>query len=92
MGSFCDRASVHRRSLRDTRYYVEDGSIVSYALPAAAWDYGLGTCWIAGDKPLARSLPAQGARHDAPGLLIALGYPAQPWSRNRSIAWYWEKW
>ena len=82
----------------DGRYYVEDGSIVSYAILLAAWDHGLGTCWVAGDKkPYAPKIAALLGAPESMRLvsLIALGYPAQQPSVTKkpldSLV-HWEKW
>ena len=34
----------------DTKYYIEDGSSATTYILLAAKAYGLGTCWVAGDK------------------------------------------
>jgi len=34
----------------DTKYYLEDGSAATENILLAAWYYGIGSCWIAGDK------------------------------------------
>jgi len=34
----------------DTKYYLEDGSAATENILIAAWHYGIGSCWIAGDK------------------------------------------
>ncbi len=35
---------------KSTKYYLEDGSAATQNILLAAWDYGIGSCWIAGDK------------------------------------------
>jgi nitroreductase len=35
---------------KDTKYYLEDGSAATTYILLAAKAYGLGSCWIAGDK------------------------------------------
>lgn len=35
---------------KDTKYYLEDGSAATENILIAAQAYGLGTCWVAGDK------------------------------------------
>jgi nitroreductase len=35
---------------RDTKYYLEDGSAATQNILLAARAYGLGSCWVAGDK------------------------------------------
>lgn len=34
----------------DTKYYLEDGCAATENILLAAWCYGIGSCWIAGDK------------------------------------------
>ncbi|MBD3263792.1 MAG: nitroreductase family protein [Candidatus Omnitrophica bacterium] len=35
---------------KDTKYYLEDGSAATENILLAATDFGIGSCWIAGDK------------------------------------------
>ncbi|MCD6221987.1 nitroreductase family protein, partial [bacterium] len=35
---------------KDTKYYLEDGSAATTYILLAAKAYGLGSCWVAGDK------------------------------------------
>lgn len=34
----------------DTKYYLEDGSAATENILLAAWYFGIGSCWVAGDK------------------------------------------
>jgi nitroreductase len=34
----------------DTKYYLEDSSAATENILLSAWHYGIGSCWIAGDK------------------------------------------
>jgi nitroreductase len=72
---------------KDTKYYLEDGSAATMAILLAAWSYGLGTCWVAGDKkhyaePIRQLLGVpEGYKLVS---LIAMGYPAeQPTKEKR---------
>ena len=40
---------------KDTKYYLEDGSAATTYILLAAKGFGLGSCWIAGDKRIFRS-------------------------------------
>jgi len=35
---------------KDTKYYLEDGSASTENILLASWAYGVGSCWVAGDK------------------------------------------
>jgi nitroreductase len=65
----------------DSKYYLEDGSAATENILLAARYFGLGTCWVAGDKkPYAEEMvrlcqAKTGSRLVA---LIALGYPKDP--------------
>lgn len=37
-------------SKRDATYYLEDGSAATEQLMLGLWAYGIGSCWVAGDK------------------------------------------
>lgn len=37
---------------KDTKYYLEDGCAATQNLLIAATNFGLGSCWVAGDKKL----------------------------------------
>jgi len=82
---------------RDTKYYLEDGSSATENILLAARAYGLGSCWVAGDKkPYAADIcRIVGA---PPGYmlisLIPIGYPAEaPTTSKRplSVVLHWEK-
>lgn len=84
---------------RDTKYYLEDGSAATQNLLVAAAAFGVGSCWVAGDKkgycreinellgvPLAFRLVS----------LVALGYPVAgngpaPQKRELKELLHWEK-
>ncbi len=73
-----------------TKYYLEDGSAATENLLLAAHAYGLGACWVAGDKkPYAGSVLALlGAPHGYKLVsMVALGYPAEePRVEKRPLA------
>ncbi len=63
---------------KDTKYYLEDGASAIVYILLAAWDKGIGSCWIAGDKKpyceiVRRRLNVSG-EYKLIGL-VALGYP-----------------
>ena len=65
---------------KETRYYLEDGSAATENILIAAQAYGLGTCWVAGDKKT--YAPRINELVDIPRAfklvsLIALGYPKE---------------
>jgi nitroreductase len=35
---------------KDTKYHIEDGSAAVENILLAAWYFGIGSCWVAGDK------------------------------------------
>lgn len=62
----------------DTKYYLEDGSAATTYILLAAKAYGLGSCWVAGDKkPYAEEI--RGLLNIPAGYklvsLISIGYP-----------------
>ncbi|MCM8830175.1 MAG: nitroreductase family protein [Candidatus Omnitrophica bacterium] len=62
----------------DTKYYLEDGSAATTYILVAAKAYGLGSCWVAGDKkPYAEEI--RKLLNVPPGYklvsLISIGYP-----------------
>ncbi|MFH0856026.1 MAG: nitroreductase family protein [Candidatus Omnitrophota bacterium] len=62
----------------DTRYYLEDGCSATVNILNAATDFGIGSCWVAGDKkPYCEEI--SGLLAVPAGLklvsLVALGYP-----------------
>ena len=83
---------------KDTKYYLEDGCAATENILLAAKAYGLGSCWVAGDK----KLYAEDVRRllnvpDGYKLisLIPLGYPAEsptPPKRTVEEVLHWEKW
>ena len=65
---------------KDTKYYLEDGSAATTYILLAAKAYGLGSCWVAGDKKCyASDIRKLLGVPDGYKLvsLIALGYPAE---------------
>ncbi len=73
-----------------TKYYLEDGSAATENLLLAAHAYGLGACWVAGDKkPYAgQVLGLVSAPPDYKLVsMVALGYPAEePRVEKRPLA------
>ncbi|MBL7151122.1 MAG: nitroreductase family protein [Candidatus Omnitrophica bacterium] len=64
---------------RDTKYYLEDGCAATQNLLLAATGYGIGSCWVAGDKkPYCAEVAGLLNVADSLKLvsLVALGYPA----------------
>jgi len=62
----------------DTKYYLEDGSAATENILLAAWHYGIGSCWIAGDKkPYAEEVRKilQIPQKYKLVSLVSLGYP-----------------
>ncbi len=82
---------------RDTKYYLEDGCNASQNILIAARAYGLGGCWIAGDKkPYAEPVRRMVGAPDGFRLvsLLAIGHPAEePEKEKRPLAevLHWEK-
>jgi len=73
----------------DTKYYLEDGSAATTYVLLAAKAYGLGSCWVAGDKkPYAEKIRImlnmpQGYKLVS---LIPIGYPEEiPSPRKKSL-------
>lgn len=83
---------------KDTKYYLEDGCAATENILLAAAAFGLGACWVAGDKKpyvdeVARFLRAE---QDLKLVsLIALGWPRKEvkQTKNRSLndVIHWEK-
>jgi nitroreductase len=78
-GKFIKNAAVCLAVLsEDTKYYLEDGSACAQNILLAARYFGVGTCWVAGDKkryaPDIVSLLGMPAAHKLV-CLIAAGYP-----------------
>lgn len=62
----------------DTKYYLEDGSAATENILLAAWYFGIGSCWVAGDKKLYADkikdlLKVKGSYKLVS--LVSLGYP-----------------
>jgi len=65
---------------QDTKYYLEDGCAATENILLTAYDLGLGSCWVAGDKkPYVEEIRKLLSVPDNFRLvsLIALGYPAE---------------
>ncbi len=65
---------------KDTKYYLEDGSAATTYILLAAKAYGLGSCWVAGDKKnYASDIRKLLGVPDGYKLvsLISIGYPAE---------------
>jgi len=65
---------------KDTKYYLEDGSAATTYILLAAKAYGLGSCWVAGDKKYyAEDIRKLLGVPDGYKLvsLIPIGYPAE---------------
>ena len=83
---------------KETKYYLEDGSAATENIMLAARAYGVGTCWVAGDKkPYAgKILGILGVPSGYKLIsLIAVGYPkSEPTlhgKRNLKEILHWEK-
>lgn len=83
---------------KDTKYYLEDGSAATENILLAATAYGLGSCWVAGDKKRyteeIRKFLNVPADHKLVSL-IAIGYPAEkPQVAKRPLpeVLHWETW
>jgi nitroreductase len=84
---------------QDTKYYLEDGSAATENILIAANAYGLGSCWVAGDKK-----PYCEAVRELLGVpegyklvsLIAIGYSAEKQGRKAKRplqeVLHWERW
>ena len=82
----------------DTKYYLEDGCAATENILLAASDFGVGSCWVAGDKK-----PYVNAVAHTLGVpfnvklvsLIALGWPvrkiSQKKTRSLQHVLHWEK-
>lgn len=83
---------------KDTKYFLEDCSAATQNILVAARAYGLGTCWVAGDKKVyadnIRELVGVPVGYKLISL-IAVGYPAEePAAKNKrpeSSLLHWEK-
>lgn len=83
---------------KETRHHVEDGCAAIENLLLAAWDQGLGACWISGVQEIyaERILDRIGAPDDVKLVAcIAVGYPAAlpPTPPKRAVAdiLHWER-
>jgi nitroreductase len=82
---------------RDTKYYLEDGSAATQNLLLAAKAYGLGACWVAGDKKAyaGKICNLLGARPEFRLVsLVPLGFPAEdPVKSKRALSevLHWEE-
>ncbi|MCX7917637.1 MAG: nitroreductase family protein [bacterium] len=83
---------------KETKYYLEDGCAATTYILLAAKSYGLGSCWVAGDKKnyaeKIRELlqVPQGYKLIS---LISIGYPdEEPKVKKRSLkeVLHWERW
>ena len=74
---------------KETKYYLEDGSAATENILLAAHSYGLGSCWVAGDKkPYAEKIRQLLKVPEGYKLvsLIPIGYPAeQPKPKKRAL-------
>ncbi len=83
---------------KDTKYYLEDGCAATENILLAAKAYGLGSCWVAGDKKrYAEEIRKLLGVPEGYKLisLIAIGYPAEkphPSKRKLEELLHWEKW
>jgi nitroreductase len=83
---------------KPTKYYLEDGSAATQNILIAATAYGLGSCWIAGDKKEYAEAIKEFLK--VPGeyklvSLVAMGYPKgePPQKRKRPLeeVLHWER-
>lgn len=83
---------------KDTKYYLEDGSAATTYILLAAKSYGLGSCWVAGDKKVYADKIREvlGVPKEYKLIsLISIGYPAEepkPKKRELKEVLHWEKW
>ena len=84
--------------VKDTKYYLEDGSAATENILLSATELGLGSCWVAGDKkPYADKILSFLGVPDGYKLvsLIAVGYPEgdlpDPAKRPLSEVLHWER-
>jgi nitroreductase len=83
---------------KDTKYYLEDGCAAVENMLVAAQAYGLGSCWVAGDKKAyaakVGTLLGVPADHKLIAL-VAVGYaaeqPQMPPKRLLAEVLHWEK-
>lgn len=98
-GSFIvDAAACVVVFCKDTKHYLEDGSAATENVLLAATSFGIGSCWVAGD----RKQYAEDIRKllKAPEKLklvsiVSLGYPTEevePWGkRSLPVVLHWEE-
>lgn len=64
----------------ETKYYLEDGSAATENILLASWYFGIGSCWIAGDKKMyvekIRDLLGVEKKYRLVSL-VSLGYPSK---------------
>ena len=97
-GKFVEQAAACIVVLcRETKYYLEDGCNASQNILVAAHAYGLGGCWVAGDKkPYAETVRRMVGAPDGYLLvsLLAIGHPAvEPEKTKRPLSevLHWER-
>jgi len=85
-------------TVKDTKYYLEDGAAATENILLAATELGLGSCWVAGDKkPYADKILSFLGMPNGYKLisLIAVGYPEgdlpNPDKRPLSEVLHWER-
>jgi nitroreductase len=72
---------------QDTKYYLEDGCAATENILLAACSFGLGACWVAGDKkPYAQDVKKLLNAPENSKLisLIALGWPETQAAQNKN--------
>ena len=74
---------------KNTKYYLEDGSAATENILLASHSYGLGSCWVAGDKkPYAEEIRKLLSAPEGYKLvsLVPIGYPEEkPKPRKRKL-------
>ena len=60
----------------DCRAGIQDVSIVADHMMLAAWDIGIGSCWVNNFKPSEVKEAFELSENETPVLLMTLGYPA----------------
>ena len=85
-----DAAACIAVLVRETKYYLEDGSAATQNILVAARAHGLGACWVAGDKKPYAAEICRLLRAPAGFRLVSLipvGHPAeQPVKDKRPLA------
>ena len=84
---------------QDTKYYLEDGSAATENILIAANAYGLGSCWVAGDKkPYCEAIRELLGVPEGYKLvsLVAIGYSAEKQGKKAKRplqeVLHWERW